>query len=111
MILLFCLFLTHRAEFRDTSGTFSIACSAKFKIARVKRRKTIKKMAEYGATWTAPCLFTSYTAHLSISYTRAFKEEISNFYSKHFSKPLILDKVYQTDVENALVLLVIRMKS
>ena len=25
----------HRAEFRDTSGTFSIACSAKFEIARV----------------------------------------------------------------------------
>ena len=34
----------------------SIACSAKFEIARVKRRKTIKKMAENGATSTAPCL-------------------------------------------------------
>ena len=92
-------------------GLFLSLVALKFKIARVKRRKTIKKMAENGATLTAPCLFTSYTAHLSIRYTRAFKEEISNFYSKHFSKPLILDKVYQTDVENALVLLVIRMKS
>ena len=47
----------HRAEFRDTSGTFSIACSAKFEIPRVKRRKTIKKMAENDATPTALCLF------------------------------------------------------
>ena len=44
----------HCAEFRDTSGTFSIACSAKFEIARVKRRET---MAENGATSTVPCLF------------------------------------------------------
>ena len=102
--------IAHRAEFRDTSGTFSIACSAKSEIARVKRRETIKKMVENGATSTAPCLFSFYTAHLSIRYTRAFKEEVSSFYSKHFSKPLILDKVYQTDVENALVLLVICMK-
>ena len=101
---------THRAEFSDTSGTFSIACSAKFEIARVKRRETIKKMAENGATSTAPCLFSFYTAHSSIRYTRAFKEEVSSFYSKHFSKLLILDKFYQTDVENALVLLVICMK-
>ena len=49
----------HRAEFRETSGTFFIACSAKFEIARVKRRETIKKMAENGATSTAPCLFHS----------------------------------------------------
>ena len=33
----------HRAEFSDTSGTFSIARSAKFEIARVKRRETIGK--------------------------------------------------------------------
>ena len=49
--------MNHRAEFHDTSGTFSIACSAKVEIARVKRTKTIKKMAENGATPTAPCLF------------------------------------------------------
>ena len=102
--------LHHRAEFSDTSGTFSFACSAKFEIARVKRRETIKKMAENGATSTSPCLFSFYTALWSIRYTRAFKEEAWSFYSKHFSKPFILDKVYQTDVENSLVLLVICMK-
>ena len=64
-------------------------------------------MVEKGAASTAPCLFSFYTAHRSIRYTRAFKEEVSSFYSKHFSKPLNLDKVYQTDVENSLVLLVI----
>ena len=53
----------HRAEFSDTSGTFPIACSAKFEIARVKRRETIKKMAENGATSTTPYLFSFYTAH------------------------------------------------
>ena len=60
-----CCFMpnTHRAEYSDTSGTFSIACSAKFEITRVKRRETIKKMAENGATSTAPCLFSFYTAH------------------------------------------------
>ena len=62
-------------------------------------------MAENGATSTAPFLFSFYTAHWSIRYTRAFKEEVSSFYSKHFSKPLILDKFYQTDVENALIYL------
>ena len=103
-----CLY--YRAEFRDTSGTFSIACSTKFEIERVKRRETIKKMAENGAMSTAPCFFSFYIVHWSIRYTRAFKEEASSFYSKQFSKPLILDKVYQTDVENALVLLVICMK-
>ena len=101
---------THRAEFSDTSWTFSITCSAKFEIARVKRRETIKKMAENGATSTAPYLFSFYTAHWSIRYTRAFKEEVSSFYSKHFSKLLILYKAYQTDVENALVLFVTCMK-
>ena len=50
-------FFPHRAEFSDTSGTFSIACSANFEIARVKRRETIKKMAENGATLTASYLF------------------------------------------------------
>jgi len=38
------------------------------------------------------------------------QEEVLSFYSKRFSKPLILDKFYQTDVENALVLHVISMK-
>ena len=55
--------VVHRAEFSDTSGTFSLACSAKFEIARVKRRETIKKMAENGATSTTPYLFSFYTAH------------------------------------------------
>ena len=56
-------FVVHRAEFSDISGTFSIACSAKFEIALVKRRDTVKKMAENGATSTAPCLFSFNTAH------------------------------------------------
>ena len=33
----------HRAKCRDTSGTFSIACSAKFESTRVKRRNTVKR--------------------------------------------------------------------
>ena len=45
-----------------------------------------------------------------LRYPRAFEEEVLSFYSKHFSKPLILDKVYQTDFDIALVLLVICMK-
>ena len=45
-----------------------------------------------------------------LRYPRAFEEEVLSFYSKHFSKPLILDKVYQTDLENAIVLLVICKK-
>ena len=53
----------HCAEFRDTSGTFSIACSTKFEITRVNRRETIKKMAENGSTLAPPCLFSFYTAH------------------------------------------------
>ena len=56
-------------------------------------------------------------ASLSCSSSRATTEwsaifafGVSSFYSKHLSKPLILDKVYQTDAENALVLHVICMK-
>ena len=49
--------LYHRAEFRVTSGTFSIVCSTKFEIACVKSRKTIKKMAENVAISIAPWIF------------------------------------------------------
>ena len=44
-------------------------------------------MAENGATLTAPCLFSFYTVHWSLRYTRGFKEEVSSFYSKHFIGP------------------------
>ena len=57
-------------------------------------------MAENGQHRLLLAFFSFYTEHWSIRYTRAFKEELSSFYSKHFSKPLNLDKVYQTDVEN-----------
>ena len=56
-------YIRHRMEFRDTSGAFSITCSAKFEIAQVKRHKTIKKIAENGATSTAPCFISFYTGH------------------------------------------------
>jgi len=37
------LFLAHRAEFRDTSGTFSIACSTKLEIVGQKTQNNKAK--------------------------------------------------------------------
>ena len=65
------------------------------------------KMAENGAISPVPCLFLSIqlTDRLGTLGLLKKRYKLLTFY-----RPLILDKVYETDVENALVLLVICMK-
>ena len=66
-------------------------------------------MAENGPMPSVFYQFLHNSAHLAIRYPLAFVEEVFSFYLRHSSKLLVFDKFNWIDLENAAVLLCIRM--